>query len=194
MKETDPARNRAAFCPSCERFIGPADVCPYCDADSSRPPLLRFMRGLALALALAGVAAMLLLARSADIPTMRAGEITPTMNFAFVRVAGTVARQPYLARGRENVDYVSFLVDDGTGEIRVAANGRSAREMVARAMVPRKGDSVDLAGTVNVGPDGKVKLRLQSADQLQIAGRSASGGDSAVPGEEQYRMQGDRQR
>lgn len=72
-----PAAARPEMCPSCERFIGPVDACPYCGADSVRSPAMRFLRRGTLALGMAGLFFLYLHARGRQPPGVRIGDITP---------------------------------------------------------------------------------------------------------------------
>jgi hypothetical protein len=171
----DAGGNRTAFCPSCERFIGPADVCPYCDADSARPPILRFLRRTALVLAIAGLGLFYLAAVAKEVPVTRISSITPMMNFARVQVAGAVREDAYVRERTGVVDSVSFVLDDGSGELRVVAYNNVARNLRDDRLVPRKGDVVEVNGTLDATADAKPKLRIISAAGVHIrqAGKDA---------------------
>ena len=166
-EENEPAEPGSAICPSCERWIGTADVCPYCQADSAKLPMLRVLRYGALLLAVAGLGALYVAARYRELPVIRIDEITPLMNYAYVRVAGTVERNAYVARRNGQVSYLSFSVNDGTGPLRVAAYRDVAEALAGRNMVPAAGMRVDAAGSLSVQAGGNVRLILQSAEQLK---------------------------
>jgi hypothetical protein len=178
------AASRDALCPSCERFIGPAGVCPYCGADSARRPLLRHLRVAALALAVAGLAGLLATAVRREAPAVGIGAISPAMNFASVRVAGKVLSEPRVLREAGRVDYVSWTLDDGTGQVRVQADGAVALALAQTARIPRKGDRVEAAGTLNVSSEGLPRLRLQAAEQLRLGGEAPRGVAPPRAGEE----------
>ena len=172
----------AAHCPSCERFIGPADVCPYCGANSAKPPLLRLLRYAALALALIGLFFLYLMARHRNMPVVKAGEISPMMNFATVRVVGKLARKPYTAYEDGQVDYLSFLVDDGSGKVRVQAYGDVARLLVASNLLPRVGTMVDVTGSIKVSAGKAPRLRLLSSSQVRVGDEPAGKTGSSMGG------------
>ena len=163
-----PGPRDGSICPSCERFIGPASTCPYCEADSAQPPVWRILRYSALFLSLVGLVFLYLMARFREIPVIRIVDVNPMMNFGQVRVVGEVARNPFVSKDKADPDYVSFLVDDGSGQLRVAAYREVARDLLASNAVPRKGTTVDVTGSLNVAADGNHKLRLQSAAQLRV--------------------------
>jgi hypothetical protein len=156
-----------AHCPACERFIGPAPACGYCGCDARRAPLRRALRLGALVLALAGLGFVYLLARRTGPAPVAVESIRPTMNYAALNVAGSVAGRPYVKRVRGRVDYLSFTLDDGTGRLRVAARAPVAGQLVDRGLLPRKGDRVQAAGRVHVSAYGRPSLYLMSARHLQ---------------------------
>jgi len=156
-----------AVCPSCERFIGPVGMCPYCGSDSARPRSLKILQTAAVVLAGVGLLFLYVMARYREVPLVQIGDITPLMNYATVRVAGTVDRKPYVSKRKGKVDYVSFLVDDGTGALRVSADREVARMLVARDLLPQRGQRVDVTGRLSVTADGRQKLRIQSAGQVK---------------------------
>ena len=160
--------NDNSFCPSCERFIGPADVCPYCEADSARPPILRRLRLASLLLATIGLACLYFMSKAKEVPDMRVAEVTPMMNFATARFAGTVARPPYVRKQGEKADYVALSLDDGTGEVRVMLSGTVAAAFVERGRLPARGDGIEVTGTLNVWGDGAPRLKVQSADLVRM--------------------------
>jgi hypothetical protein len=162
-----------AVCPSCERFIGPADVCPYCAADSARPPALRRLQYAAILLGVAGLAFLYLASARRELPAIRVADITPLMNFAYVRVCGRIERDAYLAQSRGKAEYVSFVLNDGSGPLRIAAYGRVAQDLVEGDRVPARGAVVEVAGTLNVSAEGRPVLRVQSVRQVRIAASGA---------------------
>jgi len=168
-EETQPAQPAdSAFCPSCERFIGPADTCPYCDADSARSSVHRILRLAALVLGVGGLAFLYFAAVSRELPVIQIADITPMMNFAHVRISGTVERAAFVGRKDDKVDYMSFTIDDGTGRIPVAAYKNVAEIIAARKVTPKKGADVDVSGTLSVSAKGVMRLRLQSAAEMVV--------------------------
>jgi len=169
-------RLAASLCPSCERFIGPADVCPYCGTGSARTPVLRLLRAAALLLSFLGLAFLYLMSAHREIPLVAVADISPFMNFARVRVAGTVTRAPYVPRRDGAVDYLFFTLDDGSGLIRVAAQDRVARRLVEGGLLPGAGSSAEASGSLSVSAEGDPKLRLHRAEDLKVAGRTGLDG------------------
>jgi len=157
------------LCPSCNRYIGPVGKCPYCNTDAGPPPLMRAMRLVALLLATAGLLLLYLTARHREPPLVRIADITPVMNFAQVRVAGTVSRKAYISRNR---DSISFTVADDSGSIRVAAYRHVASALLESNQTPGAGDHVEVSGSLSVTADAMPKLYLKAPAHLSIEPRS----------------------
>jgi len=173
MSQATTTRLRGDFCPVCERFIGPSDTCPYCGEDSAKSSFLKHLRYAALILGMGGLGLLHFAASHSEIPVTQIEAITPMMNFAHVRIVGKVPRRAYVSRKHGEVDYLSFLVADRTGELRVTAYRDVARALVEQDRVPEKGAWVDVAGTLSIAAGGQVKLRLYTAERLSIKGREA---------------------
>jgi hypothetical protein len=158
-----------AFCPACERFIGPADACPYCDADSAKSPALRYLRYAALALAVTG---LLLLYRSSGhtgVPRSRISELTPMMNFARVRVSGRILKDPLIIRRQGKIDYASFLVDDGSGIAQVVAYRNLARRFEDGLRLPARQMEADITGRLRIDGDGRARVYPDTPEQIRLS-------------------------
>jgi hypothetical protein len=121
---------------------------------------------IAFLLATGGLACLLMMAAHRDLPIQQVGDITPMMNFAYVRVVGTVVKAPYIGDRAGKVDYLSFMLDDGTGVIRVQAYREAARALWDERRIPDPGMLVDVAGSLRVAAEGTRNLQLQSARQV----------------------------
>ncbi|MBN1676128.1 MAG: OB-fold nucleic acid binding domain-containing protein [Kiritimatiellae bacterium] len=160
MSASGPARD-GAICPSCERFIGTASSCPFCDADTARRLNLRLFRYGALALAFAGLAMLYLMARHREVAQVKVGDMDPAMNFAYIRVVGEVADSPRAYPDVPTARYLGFHLDDGTGRIRIVAYDRLARELLEPGRLPRKGDRLAVAGSLRMGAEAGPQLIVQ---------------------------------
>ncbi|MFO7870548.1 MAG: hypothetical protein R6V03_03850 [Kiritimatiellia bacterium] len=170
-------RQRGEICPGCERFIGPADKCPYCGADSAKPGFLRLLRRLSLAAAAAGVLFLYLMAVNRELPLIKVSDITPTMNFAYVRVRGKVIRKPYVGRDEpgSSPSYVSFSLNDGTGVLRAVAYRQAASKLHEAGLIPAEGERVEVSGSLSVSAEaGRTKLYLRSPGSLISLSRPVS--------------------
>ncbi len=140
----------SAQCPSCGRFVGPYDKCPYCGADVGRRMSLRAFQYGSLALAVIGLAVLLLIARRSQPPTVEIGNLVGTMNWAYVRIEGTVVRQPTYDPESQAL---KFWLWDGTGEILVTAYRSEAETLLAEDRVPVMGDRAAVEGTLRIKGD-----------------------------------------
>jgi len=152
-------------CPSCGRYVGPYEACPTCGARLTRRLSIRAMKVAAVVLATAGLAVFWFAATRAQAPLVQIGQVGPTMNLGYVRVQGRCSRAPTYDAGRERL---SFWVEDGTGEILVAAYGAEAERIVAQGQAPAPGDQVEVAGTLRVRED-LTSVTIDAPEQLRLA-------------------------
>jgi len=158
-----------SHCPSCGRFVGPYEVCPYCGARQAPRLSLRAVKWGAILLATVGLALLWIAAARAPLPHISIQQAAATMNFAYVEIAGQVVRSPtYNPDSRS----LSFTVDDGTGQMRVWAFRDVVDELRAAGRIPGLGDRVTVAGTLRVREED-VSLTLNVPEHLEI-GRAAA--------------------
>jgi DNA/RNA endonuclease YhcR with UshA esterase domain len=127
-----------------------------------RPLRVRILQYASLVLAVAGLVLLYLFSVNRDIPLVRVSDVIPTMNFAYVCMAGEVTRDAYVFQSGGLV----FDMKDGSGEITVMGGRAQAQALEAAGKLPRRGDRIEVAGSLSVSADQAPKLRLQSADQL----------------------------
>ena len=159
------------LCPACGRFVGPLDVCPYCDTDTVSAPLRRLIRRVALVIAIAGVALLLLVYRNNQIKTVQIAEISPTMNFAIVRVQGEIDRAPYMGRKRDSegrINYLSFRLTSGTNYVRVVAYGDTAEKISRKEPALKKGMYVEVVGRLSIDARKEPQIRILAPDYVNI--------------------------
>jgi DNA/RNA endonuclease YhcR with UshA esterase domain len=158
-----------SHCPSCGRFVGPYEACPYCGARQAPRLSLRAVKWGAILLATVGLALLWIAAARAPLPHISIQQAAATMNFAYVEIAGQVVRSPtYNPDSRS----ISFTVDDGTGQMRVWAFRDVVDELRAAGRIPGLGDRVTVAGTLRVREED-VSLTLNVPEHLEI-GRAAA--------------------
>jgi hypothetical protein len=126
------------------------------------------LRAIAVLLAVVGVGLLLVMSAHRELPVVRIADITPMMNFAYVRICGTVERDSYVVKDDGEVGYVSFLVSDNTGRARVKAYEAVAKAIAEQGLIPEKGWLVDVAGVVDVSADGGSKLVVRDAGQFRV--------------------------
>ena len=136
------------------------------DIETERSGQLRLRALYWTALLLAGVGLFLLvvIARRSEVPTADIQDINETMNWAYVRIEGRVTRYPSYD---QESGYLSFWVDDGSGEILVAAYRNESQALVSDGRVPAIGDQVSVQGTLRV-KQNYPSLTLNVAEHLVI--------------------------
>ena len=151
-------------CPSCGRYAGPYEACPYCGARLVGRVLVRVVKIAAILLATVGLAILWLAATRAQVPLIQIAQAGATMNMAYVRLEGRCTRAPTYD---PESDYLSFWLDDGTGEIRASAYRAETRQIIEQGLVPALGDVVEVGGTLRVREDF-FALTINVPDQLKI--------------------------
>lgn len=153
-----------SHCPSCGRYVGPHEACPYCSAHLTGRTSIRTVKIVAIFLATVGLAALWFAAVHVEIPIIQIGQAGATMNMAYVRLAGRCTRTPTYD---PESDYLSFWIEDETGEIRISAYRAETRQIIAENRVPALGDQVEVAGTLRVREDF-LSLTLNVPEQLKV--------------------------
>lgn len=153
-----------SHCSQCGRYVGPYEACPYCGARIAGRLSVRTAKFTAAVLATVGLAVMWLAATRSPVSRIEIGQAEATMNMAYARVEGEVVRGPtYYA----DSGYLSFTVDDGTGEIYVCAYRKEADALQAQRRVPALGDRVSVAGTLRVREEG-VALTINAPQHVDV--------------------------
>jgi DNA/RNA endonuclease YhcR with UshA esterase domain len=158
------ASPNGAICPSCGRFVGPLEQCPYCGASVRKRLPLRYLRFGSVALAIIGLAALLYAASGSATPKVTVAGIAATMNYAYIRLEGQVTRGPVYDPASQELH---FYLADPTGEIMVSSFRAVTRQLLAQNKVPVAGDHAALEGTVRVREDF-VSLNLVSPEKLEL--------------------------
>jgi DNA/RNA endonuclease YhcR with UshA esterase domain len=153
-----------SLCPSCGRYVGPYEACPYCGARLAGRMPVRAVKIAAILLTTVGLVFLWFAATRAQVPLIQIAQAGATMNMAYVRLEGRCTRVPSYD---PESDYLSFWIDDGTGEIRVSAYRAETRQIIERVLVPALGDVVEVAGTLRVREDF-LALTINVPDQLTI--------------------------
>lgn len=152
-------------CPSCGNDAGDSAICPHCGASVRGPrlPLTALKIG-AVVLAAVGLIGLYAAAKNVGVPDVKIARVGATMNLAYVRVSGLVTRQPTYDPASQ---YLSFRLDDGTGEISVSAYRAETLALVNGGKVPALGDRVTVEGTLRVREDFSA-LTINAPDRVAI--------------------------
>ena len=181
--ETQPTE---VNCPSCGRFVGAVNKCPYCGAKVEKRLSLVATRWAAILLATIGLFLLWLMAINRQVPVVALGNVQPTMNFGQIRVEGTVRSDAKLFRTGLGM---SFHVDDGTGSIIVFITKKQMDEMNELNLVPKAGDTISFIGSLSISEDQQsmrllslkdMTLTRSAADELRLADLSPAMKGNAV--------------
>jgi DNA/RNA endonuclease YhcR with UshA esterase domain len=153
-----------SHCPSCGRYVGPYEACPYCGARLTGRTPIRAVKIAALALATAGLAVLWFAATHAEVPRVMIGQAGATMNLAYVRLQGRCTRAPSYD---PESGYLCFWLEDDTGEIYVSAYRAETRQIIEENRVPALGDLVEVAGTLRIREEF-LSLTINAPEQLEI--------------------------
>lgn len=156
-------------CPSCGRYVGPHEACPYCGARPTGRLSIRALKVVAIVLAVVGLPVLWLAATRAEIPTVAIGRAGATMNLAYVRIEGRCSRSPSYD---PQTEYLSFWAADDTGEIHILSYRTVTRALVREGNVPVLGDRISVSGTLRIRDDFR-SLTIDAPDQLFVTRTSA---------------------
>jgi DNA/RNA endonuclease YhcR with UshA esterase domain len=122
---------------------------------------MRIVKGLALLVALASTAALVFAGVAQPRRVTRIDLLDAGMNFAFVRVAGVVVS---VAPPTSDDAFLSFLVQDAVGRVRVTAYRQTRRALRDSGRAPQAGDRVVIDGTLRIRDDEPMLLLNSAAD------------------------------
>lgn len=157
-------------CPSCGRFVGPLEKCPFCGANVQKRLPLKYLQLACLVLAVLGVAILVYAVSGAPTPTAKIGNIDPTMNYGYVHLEGTVTRGPTYDSDNQTL---KFDITDDTGELQATTFRDVTTQLIAQHKIPATGDKIAVDGTLRVRDD-LTALTVASANKLQLLPPSVS--------------------
>jgi tRNA(Ile2) C34 agmatinyltransferase TiaS len=150
------------LCPSCGKFVGAYEKCPYCGTELKKRMSIIFFKRAALVLAIGGLALLWFTATMIKIPVVRIGNINARMNNAVVEVQGKVMKVSMTGR-----DGVAFDVDDGSEQVRAQAF-RGLSKMRALGNVPQVGDEVSVVGSIQITEKYGTSLMINIPSRVKV--------------------------
>jgi len=152
-------------CPNCGRYVGAYEKCPYCGAPIPKRMSIKIFRYGSLILSIIGLFILFLIAREKEIPLIKVEDISPTMNFAYVRIKGRVIRYP---KFDTKLKSLSLSVNDGTGDIFVKAYRVVGDKLYKTGKIPSIGDIIDVQGTLRIRGSQK-SLTINIPEKVKIS-------------------------
>lgn len=162
------------LCPSCGKFVGAYTRCPYCGCEHKHRMSIRFFRSFALAVSITGLFLIWIAARGVKAPLVKVKDIGPMNSFAYVRIEGENTRTSAYPDGG-----VGFVLDDGTGTIRVQAYADTGRALAAMGRVPGPGERVSAEGTIQF--TGERARLLVNVPEKVVVTRDGTARPGAAP-------------
>ena len=157
--------DKEVVCPSCFRFTGTYEKCPYCGAQVYKRLSVRFFRWGSLIFAIVGIILLWAAARGIKAPVVKINTLEPSMSMGFVRVVGKITNEPALHPEWKSL---YLRVTDGSGEVSVNAFSEVAVKVLDK-MTLSMGDEISVQGMVRFrGKVPKPSLLLQSPDHISI--------------------------
>ncbi len=150
------------LCPSCGKFVGAYEKCPYCGTALQKRMSIIFFKRAALVLAIGGLALLWFTATKIKIPVVRIADINARMNNAVVEVKGKVTRVSIMGR-----DGIGFDVDDGSEQLRAQAF-RGLDKMRESGNVPQVGDEVSVVGSIQITEKYGTSLMINIPSRVKV--------------------------
>jgi len=165
---------RPGYCPSCDRFIGVHDLCPYCDTPAGRLLPLRHLRLAALLIAVAGLGLVALFRHRLDTPTVALADLSPAWHGAHIRVHGVATAPPRRGRSRSGQPWLDLtLAERSCPPLEVVALGRTAEALAPlfdRSVLPETPLAVEAVGRLQWRAKKGPTLFVQTPADLILHG------------------------
>ncbi len=163
--------NGITDCPTCGRYVGPLEICPFCRAIHRKRPIIVWFKYLTPILAILGMFGLKYMGDTMGNPLMKIGDLGRTSNFAYVQLEGKVCAEPrfYHAAGTDDptAGTMEFCLDDGSGQTRVKTYEDATRRILRQRKVPSRGDTVHVTGNFQTRTH-KHSLIVGSPHEIEI--------------------------
>jgi DNA/RNA endonuclease YhcR with UshA esterase domain len=151
------------LCPSCGRFVGAYEKCPYCGAELKKRMSLIVWKRIAVFGAVAGLLLMWLAATRMAPKLLDVAEITETYNNAIIQARGIIVERKLT----EDRGMVKLLLADKTGKI-TALSFSGLAKFRELGNLPRVGDQVELLGQVSISDQYGPSLFINLPSKVKI--------------------------
>ncbi|PIU84190.1 MAG: hypothetical protein COS68_00120 [Elusimicrobia bacterium CG06_land_8_20_14_3_00_38_11] len=154
-----------AVCPSCGKFVGPYEKCPYCQADLHKRLSLKLVKRLSVIGSIVGLMMLWYASKMHEIPVVKISSITERMNNALVEVDGSIVA----ARFDETKNNFSYTVADGTGKMKLNGfNALNNFKDVFGDNLPQEGDKIRAVGQLNISEKFGVSMFIKNPKRIAV--------------------------
>lgn len=136
------------YCPNCGRYVGSLERCPYCGTKIPKHTSYYYAKYGSLTFAVFGVIFLLIIAQNIPVQYIHIGDITPTYNYAYVKIRGVVTSPPSYVVKSDGSTTLYINVDDGTGEISIHIYNPIIEKIAKAGKIPGYGDFVEIMGEI----------------------------------------------
>lgn len=174
------AREEEVICPSCKRYVGMLEKCPYCGAKVPKRLAFRVLKWGGLALGILGVLFLYVDLHTTniivkDVPVVGISDIQITMNFAQVIVPGKVTFAKYY---KDEKNFGMYIADNFGNEIYVRIYDSETKRLIeaenqrlaegsSKPIFPAVGDMAEVQGQLRIRPGFNMMI-LQYIEGLEI--------------------------
>ncbi len=151
------------LCPSCGRFVGAYEKCPYCGAELKKRMSLIMWKRIAVVGTLLGLGIMWFAATKMEPAKIQIGEIQETYNNAQVTIQGVVIGR----RLDEDKGSITLVIADKSGSIQ-ARSFSALPKFKELGNIPKVGDLISTVGTIGVDAVYGTSLNLGLPHRLKI--------------------------
>ena len=153
------------YCPSCGRFVGAYDRCPYCQASMEVRMGLKVVRRIAVCGAIIGLILLWFAARAKKVETVQIGAISVNHNMALVRLEGQVVN----VRFNPEKNNFSITINDDTGTMKLGGFDKlkSFQEHFGNDF-PQIGDRLEVEGNLSISEQWGASMFLSIPRRLKV--------------------------
>ncbi|MBA3045349.1 MAG: hypothetical protein KKH41_08515 [Candidatus Thermoplasmatota archaeon] len=170
--ETDVPGYIISECKSCGKETRGRNHCPSCGADQIHRITEKQLVAVASVLLLLGVIFLGAAGAYSETEISVIGELGETDNFRQIRVVGKVADLiDFYPEKYEDTGTIRLLVNDGTGDIWVKIVPAVSEKYIRDSYIPGFGDMVDCEGSLFVGDDGYLQIKIRDKNLFRIMER-----------------------
>lgn len=156
-------------CPSCGRYAGSYETCPYCHASIKTRMSLKIIKRLAIIGSIAGLVLLYFGVQNKQIPQVQIGSLDLRYNMAIAQFEGTVSD----LKIDEQKDTFRIWLDDGTGQAVLSGfNKYSKYKKELGDQFPQIGDTIRASGNISISEGFGTSVFLSSPRRYELIQRN----------------------